>query len=262
MTAPRHGNARRGPGDPDQGRQHHRVQDHVASELARRKDRSAGPMGIKLLHEHSRGEHDHRDEHRRDRGGQHRSRPVSRLEDRKRDKAGVRHRGGPSLHGRPRKPVAAECAQRGKDDREAHEGAAAERNQEAPCEEGSRRLMRDRDDQERRHRDVIGEVDQGVAEVAGDISQIAGEPSGHDHREHRQDEIGDLHLSQARADGPSALEFTRQAGAGMDSLLTPRQNFAHALNQLRFRRGRIGRAGAIPDNRRGPWSSWRARPQG
>ena len=35
----------------------------------------------------------------------------------------------------------------------------------------SRRLLRDRDDQQRRHRDVIGEVDQGVGQIARPHSQ-------------------------------------------------------------------------------------------
>ena len=192
-----HWNACRGPGDADQGRKHHGIEDHVASEFPRREDRSARAMGIKLLHEHRRGEHDHRDKHRRDRRGQHRRSSVSRLEDRKRDEAGVRHRGGPSLHGRLRKPLAAESAQRCKDDCEAQQGPAAERNQKAPRQQGSRGLVRDRDNQQRWHRDVIGEVDQGVGQVARDVSEVAGEPSGHDHREHRQDEIGDLHCLQA-----------------------------------------------------------------
>jgi hypothetical protein len=157
------------------------------------------PMGIKLLHEHRRGEHDHRDKHRRDRGGQHRPRSVSRLEDRKRDEAGVRHRGGPSLHCRRRKPLAAESAQRCKDDGEAQERAATKGNEEAPREQRSRRLLRDRHNQERRHGDVIGEVDQGVGQITRDITQGAGEPSGHDYREHGQDEIGDLHVLRRAA---------------------------------------------------------------
>ena len=36
--------------------------------------------------------------------------------------------------------------------------------------------------------------------------------------------------------------------------LTPRQDLAHPLDQLRLGRGEIGRAGAIRDSRRGPWS--------
>jgi hypothetical protein len=143
------------------------------------------------------GEHDDRDKRRRDRRGQDRRSPVSRLEDRKRDEAGVRHRGGPSLHCRPRKPLAAKTAQRCKDDCEAQERAAAKSNQKPPRQEGSPGLVCFRDNQQRRHRDVIGEVYQGVGQVAREVSQAAGEPSGHDHREHRQDEIDDLHCLRA-----------------------------------------------------------------
>ena len=203
----RHWNACRGPGDADQGRKHHGIEDHMASEFPRRKDRSARAPGVELLHDDRCGEHDHRDKHRRNRRGQHRRGAVSRLEDRKRDKAGVRHRSGPSLHRRPGKPLAAKRAQPSKDDGEAQQGPAAKRNEKAPRQQRSRRLVRDRDDQERRHRDVISEMDQGVGEIARDISERAGEPSGHDHREHRQDEIGDLHCSEPSQSGRLLSRF-------------------------------------------------------
>jgi hypothetical protein len=54
-----------------------------------------------------------------------------------------------------------------------------------------------------RHRDVVSEVYQGVGQVARDVSEVAGEPSGHDHCEHRQDEIGDLHFLRAERLGQS-----------------------------------------------------------
>jgi hypothetical protein len=62
---------------------------------------------------------------------------------------------------------------------------------------GSNGLMCDGDNQERRHRDVIGEVYQGVRKVAPDTTRAAGEPAGHNHRKHRQNEIGHLHCLQA-----------------------------------------------------------------
>ena len=149
--------------------------------------------GVKLLQDDGGRKHHDGDEDRGDRGREHRSRPVGRLEDRQRDEAGVRHRCGPALHRRAGEAATAQGASEREDKNKADERAAAEGDQEAPGEQRARRLLGDGDHEQGRHRDIVGEVNQSIGKVARDIAHIAGRPPGHDHGKDGQDESSDLH---------------------------------------------------------------------
>ena len=72
----------------------------MSRQFRRRDARSPEVAGVKLLQDDRGRKHHDGDKDRGDRGRQHRSRPVGRLEDRQRDEAGIGHRRGPPLHRR------------------------------------------------------------------------------------------------------------------------------------------------------------------
>ena len=93
----------------------------------------------------------------------------------------------------PASPGSAEGARDDEDERKAQKRAAAEGDQKTPRQKGTRGLLRNGHNEQRRHRDVIGEMDQRVGQVARYIAQKTGGPAGDDHRKHGQNEICDVH---------------------------------------------------------------------
>ena len=80
---------------------------------------------IKFLQDDGCRKHHDGDKDRGDRGREHRSLPVGRLEDRQRDKAGVGHRCRPALHRRAGEVARAEDASEREHESKANERAAA-----------------------------------------------------------------------------------------------------------------------------------------
>jgi len=83
-----------------------------------------------------------------------------------------------------------------------------------PFQEIALRRLRDRDDQQRRHRDVVGEMHQRVGERAAEIARRSGEPSGDDDREYGKNEAGHLHpASPAEQVSHSSLAMPARHGS-------------------------------------------------
>src|ERR1700722_17035271 len=54
-------------------------------------------------------------------------------------------------------------------------------------------LLRDGDDQQRRHRDVVSEMNQRFGQRPRQVARVADDPSGYDDCKYRQDEVSDPH---------------------------------------------------------------------
>src|SRR5262249_8016721 len=59
----------------------------------------------------------------------------------------------------------------------------------APVDQRTARLLRNGDDQKRRHCDVVGEMNEGVRQASRQVARIANNPSGQDHCKYRQYEV-------------------------------------------------------------------------
>jgi len=117
------------------------------------------------------------------------------MQDRQRDESGIGHRGRHANHRAAAEITSPSGANRQKDQREAEQGAAAERQQKTPLQEIACLLLSDGNNQQRRHRDIVGEMHEGVGQRPRDVAEPPGEPAGDDDRKHGKDQAGDLHLA-------------------------------------------------------------------
>src|ERR1700733_1987378 len=76
---------------------------------------------------------------------------------------------------------------------EAEEGSTTKSNKKAPIDQRMTWFLCNGDDQQCRHSDVIGEVNQGVRQHPRQIARIANDPAGHDHCKYREDKVSDPH---------------------------------------------------------------------
>src|SRR6516164_629160 len=119
---------------------------------------------------------------------------VDRVKDRQRHEPGIGHGRRHSVHGAAGNAASQSGVNRQKNQQEAEDGAAPECEQKAPFQKTARRLLRDRHDQQRRHRDIVGEMHEPVGERSRYVAEPSGEPAGKDDRKYGQDQIGHLHL--------------------------------------------------------------------
>ena len=79
------------------------------------------------------------------------------------------------------------------DEDEAEEGASAKGNKKTPIDQRVAWFLGNDDDQQCRHCDVVGEVNQCVGQGARQIAGIANDPSSYDHCEYGEDKVGYPH---------------------------------------------------------------------
>src|SRR5689334_16707219 len=79
------------------------------------------------------------------------------------------------------------------DEDEAQEGATTEGNKKAPIDQRMTWFLCNCDNQQCRHCDVVGEVDQCVRQRPRQITRVANDASSYDHSKHRQDKVSNLH---------------------------------------------------------------------
>ena len=118
---------------------------------------------------------------------------VDGVQDRQRHKPGVGHRRRHSKHRAAAQVASPPDANHHEHQHEAQDGAAAERQQKTPFQKMARRLLRYRDEQQRRHRHVIGEMHQPVGQRTRYVAELSGQPAGDDHREDGKHEVDDFH---------------------------------------------------------------------
>lgn len=147
------------------------------------------------------GEHHHRNKNGGDRGRQNRLLAIDRTQDRQRDKAGISHRRGHAIQSLtaqvPHTLYACDDEHREK----ARQRPSAESNQKGPVDQRPARLLRNGDNKQRRHGNVVGEMHQCIRQRARQVAGPADDPAGHDDGEDRQNEISDLQRLVPRVPG-------------------------------------------------------------
>src|SRR5271156_1211011 len=114
---------------------------------------------------------------------------------------------------------------------EAEKGATTKGNKKAPIDQRMTWFLCNGDDQQCRHRDVIGEVNQRVRQRPRQIARIANDPASQDHRKYRKDKISDLHpiILDCR---PNKLEIYQTWNTGLQE--TPLNIAAYPGASLRL----------------------------
>jgi len=102
----------------------------------------------------------------------------------------------PALHLLARlveKEKAVEPEKKKEPEEEAQEGAATKGNKKTPTDQRMTWLLCNGDDQQCRHCDVVGEVNQAVRQRPRQIARIANDPASHDHCKYRENKVSNLH---------------------------------------------------------------------
>jgi hypothetical protein len=76
---------------------------------------------------------------------------------------------------------------------EAEEGATPEGSKKTPIDQRMTWFLSNCGDQQCRHCDVIGEVNQCVRQGPRHIARVANDPASHDYSEYRENEVSDPH---------------------------------------------------------------------
>jgi len=141
-----------------------------------------------------KGEHHHCHEHSCDGGGQDGRLAIDGVQDRERYETSVGHRRRHSIDcatGEVAPPI---YANQQENQREAQYGAASECQQEAPLQKIAGGFLRDGDEQQSRHRDVVSEMHQTVGQRPRYVAEPPSQPAGDNDREHGKHHVGDFHL--------------------------------------------------------------------
>jgi hypothetical protein len=84
------------------------------------------------------------------------------------------------------------------DQSKAQQRTTAEGGQETPVDQRMPRLLCDGNDQQCRHRNIVGKANQRVGQRSGQVTCGANDPAGDDDRKHRQNEVCDFQLESPR----------------------------------------------------------------
>ena len=115
------------------------------------------------------------------------------MQNRQRHKSGIGHRRRHSIHRAAAEVARPSDANRHEYQHEAQQRAASECQQKTPLQKITRRLLCHGDEQQRRHRYVIGKMHEPVGERTRYVTELSGQPAGDDHREDGEYQVDDLH---------------------------------------------------------------------
>jgi len=128
-----------------------------------------------------------------DRRRQHGARAIDRLQYGQGDEACIGHRCRHAMHGSACETSGSTNAHDAEHENEAEEGSTTKSNKKAPIDQRMTWFLRNGDDQQRRHCDVVGEVNQAVRQRPRQIARVPNDPASQDHCKHRKDKVSDPH---------------------------------------------------------------------